>query len=581
MSKIKAFFIVLLACICFNSVLYADKVDNLYKNAAKIYHKLYEKTEFRKSADNWLRTIQRFKRIQENYPGHPKAPKSLFNIGKLYRSLFTWNQKSIYLDKSNLAFRKLASEYPGSDLSDNALYLLAENYEIFANDKNIAYLEYKNLISQYPNGNLIPKAKEKLALLKPLAIDLEIVPVAEKAESIAELTNIHFGGLSKKEAKEKRTLSHVSKIDYWTTADWSRMVINVKHEVRYRYQVLKEDHLHKQKRMYIDVLNAYLTKETKRKIAANDGLITQARIGQFDKQTVRVVLDMASLKKIKVFHFSLPNQYKIVIDILGDSVVLKEKTGTKSNSLGIASKKQKSWKDRQSARNRISLSKAFGLKVKRIILDPGHGGRDPGAHAFGLKEKDVALRIALNLRRIIKQRHSNIDVMMTRSTDKYVKLEARTAFANKNKGDLFISIHLNASLRPRIRGVETYYLNLTSDSEALMLAAKENQTSLKSISDLQRILNDLLTNSKIKESSELANKIQLATIKKTVGSQHKMRDLGVKKAPFIVLLGAQMPSILIEAGFLTNHDENKFLRTPQYRKILAEGIYQGIKKYIE
>jgi len=577
MSKIKAIIICLFVCMGINSTLHADKVDKFYQNAAKKYHKLYEQTDFKKSADNWLRTIRRFKRIHENYPDHPKAPLSLFNIGKLYCSLFTWNQKRIYLDKSNLAFRQLAREYPKSNLSDNALYLLAENYEIYGNDKEIAYLEYKNLINLYPDCNLVSKAKEKLALLKPLVKDLEIVPVVENAASIDSLTQIQFGGLSEEEAAdEERPVSLVSKIDYWSTADWSRMVINVKSEVRYRYQVLMEDQLHKQKRMYIDVLNAYLPKEATRKIAANDGLITQARIGQFDKKTVRVVLDMVSLKKIKVFHFNLPNQYKIVVDIVGDSVALPESAQKSS----VSSRKSDEWKNPSSA-DRISLSKAFGLKVKTIILDPGHGGKDPGAHAFGLSEKDVALRIALNLRRIIKQRHPHIDVLMTRSTDKFVKLEARTAFANKNNGDLFISIHANASPRPRIRGVETYYLNLTSDSEALTLAAKENQTSLKSISDLQSILNDLLTNSKIKESSELASKIQLSTIENTVGTQHKMRDLGVKKAPFIVLLGAQMPSVLIEAGFLTHREENKYLRTSQYRKILAEGIYQGIKSYIE
>ncbi|MCP4749664.1 MAG: AMIN domain-containing protein [Proteobacteria bacterium] len=547
-------------------------MDRLYKKAAKKYHELYKNKVYRKKADNWLRTIKQFQIIQKTYPDHPRAPQSLYNIGKLYRSLYKLNHRSIYFDRSNIFFRKLVDEYPESSLADNAQFLLAENYEIFKGDKDLAYLEYKVLVDHFPDGNTAVEARKKMAGLRPPQKDLKIAQARHKAMAPVVLTTARFGGLSQEDDDQERALVQVSRVDYWSTVDWSRMVVNTKQEVRYKYQVLKKDRQHRQERMVIDILHSYYEKN-KRNIASKDGLITQARIAQFDKQTVRIVLDMASLEKIKVFHFKLPNQYKIVIDILGKVAVAETKSSV--------SRRRVSKRNNKQSNNSVYLSKALGLKVKRIILDPGHGGKDPGASAFGVKEKDVALNIALALKRIIRQNHSGLEVLLTRTTNKYITLEARTAFANKNRGDLFVSIHVNASPRPRIRGVETYYLNLTKDNEALSLAAKENQTSLKSISDLQSILNDLLTNSKIQDSSELAEKVQTSVVSMTQHSQHKMRDLGVKKAPFIVLLGAEMPSILIEAGFLTHRAECDALKTVKYRRIIAEGIYRGIKDYMK
>lgn len=550
----------------------ADSVDRIYKKAAKKFHALYEDNQFGKKADNWLKTIKQFQLIYQNYPNHLRAPHSLFNIGKLYRSLYKWNHRSIYLDRSNITFRKLVSEYPDSSLSDDAQFLLAENYERYKKDRNLALLEYKKLVEIFPGRNAAIKAKKRLSELQPQVEVIRVEPEKGKATTPMDLTKARFGGLNKAEDLEARPLVLVSKVDYWSTEDWSRMVINVKEEVRYKYQVLKEDKAHPQKRLYLDIQHSYIPKGFKNRIASEDGLITQARIGQFDKQTVRIVLDMASLKKIKVFHFKLPNQYKIVIDILG-------KTKRKPEQPVSEKPKVATGKVGQTDRD-VSLSKTLGLKVRKIIIDPGHGGKDPGASALNIKEKDIALRISLSLRRIIKKNHPDIKVLMTRNSDQFIKLEARTAYANKNKGDLFLSIHVNASLRVGLTGVETYYLNLTTDAETLALAAKENQTSQKSISELQTILRDLMTNSKIMESRDLASKVQSSIVAFSKKSSHQLRNLGVKQAPFFVLVGAQMPSILIEAGFLTNRQENSFLSTAKYRQVIAEGIYKGIKKYM-
>ena len=546
----------------------ADSVDRLYARAAENYHELYKETSFRLKADNWLKTIKQFQQIVQAYPNHKQTPKSLFNIGKLYRSLYHWNHKEIYLDRSSITFRKLVRQYPRSSLSDEAQLLLGENYELFKQDEDLAIEEYKKVIELYPDSKSAETALQRLKKYQTLQNTVKIQPNLTRASSPEDLTIARFGGISTA-ASQKGEPVLVTKVDYWSTADWSRMVINVKRDVRYKYQVLKEDRQHHQKRLYIDLQNTYLPSEFKRRIATNDGLITQARIAQYNKKTVRVVLDMESLDKIKVFHFSLPNQYKIVIDIIGSS-----------SAAPSPQVKQKSSPSPAKA-DAVSLAKALGLKVKTIIIDPGHGGKDPGASAFKVKEKDIALRISISLKRLINRYHPDIRVLMTRSTDEFIELEARTAFANQHRGDLFLSVHVNASPRKKLGGVETYYLNFTTDDDALNLAAKENQTSLKSISDLQTILNDLMVNSKIKESRDLAEEVQTSLVDETGLSKHKMRNLGVKRAPFSVLIGAQMPSILIEAGFLTNLTENGFLNTVAYRKTIATGIYKGLKHYLD
>lgn len=552
----------------------SDTVDRLYERAAEKYYRLYNDAAFRHRADNWLKTIKQFQLIAKNYPAHHQAPKSLYNIGKLYRSLYQLNKKEIYLDRSNIHFRTLVSNYPESTLIDDAQFLLGENYEQFKNDRDLAAAEYRKVLELNPEGAIAEKARQRLEAMHVSQDRVVLEPDKAKASSPDDLTVARYGGLPESESVHRPPVL-VSKVDYWSTADWSRMVINVKEEVRYKYQVLNADESHPQKRFYLDVLKSYIPPRFKRKIASNDGLISQARIAQFNRETVRVVLDMESLDKIKVFHFNLPNQYKIVIDIMGsDSRAARE--GEKEDEVlsydnGL---------DSAAPMDSVSLSKALGLKVKTIILDPGHGGKDPGAIAHHTQEKDIALKIAINLKRLLNKYHPDVKVLMTRNRDRFVELEARTAFANKNRGDLFISIHLNASVRKKLGGIETYYLNFTTDAEALELAAKENQTSLKSISDLQAILNDLMVNSKIKDSRDLASKVQFALIEETAKSQHKMTNLGVKKAPFTVLIGAQMPSILIEAGFLTNRVENGFLNQLHYRKTIARGIYNGLSGYL-
>jgi len=227
-----------------------------------------------------------------------------------------------------------------------------------------------------------------------------------------------------------------------------------------------------------------------------------------------------------------------------------------------------------------SHKKSAISKIRRILIDPGHGGHDPGAVGpSGLQEKDVVLTIGLQLRELIKD-ELGLDVVMTRSTDIFIPLEERTAIANKVNADLFLSVHANAATNRNAAGIETYYLNLAKTEKAAQLAAKENGTSLEKVSVLQAILFDLMANYKLNDSAHLAEEVQKALYKKVRGQYADVKNLGVKQGPFYVLVGATMPSILVETAFLSNAHEETRLKDPAYLQMTAEGILEGVRGYI-
>ena len=226
-----------------------------------------------------------------------------------------------------------------------------------------------------------------------------------------------------------------------------------------------------------------------------------------------------------------------------------------------------------------SLTRTLGLKIGRIVLDAGHGGHDTGTIGpDGLMEKDLVLDVALRLGRLLETR-LGADVIYTRDDDTFIPLETRTAIANQHQADLFISIHANSSSDPSARGVETYFLNFTSNPEALEVAARENAVSQKSIFELQDLVKKITLKDKIDESRELATDVQQSLYTGLATRHSTLRDRGVKKAPFVVLIGANMPSILAEISFVSNPTDEAKLETPDYREKIAESLYKGIAKY--
>lgn len=229
----------------------------------------------------------------------------------------------------------------------------------------------------------------------------------------------------------------------------------------------------------------------------------------------------------------------------------------------------------------VSLVRALGLKVGRVVIDPGHGGHDHGTEGVhGLLEKDLVLDVARRVGKLIEDRMS-AEVIYTRTDDTFIPLEGRTALANDKKADLFISIHANSSPVPRIAGVETYYLNFSTAKDALDVAARENATSQKSVFDLQDIVQKITLHDKVEESREFAGRIQSSLYSFSARSFPSEKNRGVKKAPFVVLIGATMPSVLVEIGFLSNSREEALLKRPDYRQKLAEALYRGISRYAD
>jgi len=228
-----------------------------------------------------------------------------------------------------------------------------------------------------------------------------------------------------------------------------------------------------------------------------------------------------------------------------------------------------------------SLTRALGLKIRRVVLDPGHGGHDEGTSGpNGLLEKDLVLDVALRLGKLIESRMGS-EVVFTRSDDTFIPLERRTAIANEKKADLFLSIHANSSPYPRIGGVESYYLNFTTARDALAVASRENASSDKSVFELRDLIQKITLQDKAEESKEFAAHIQAALFSFAARYNPGIRNRGVKKAPFVVLIGASMPSVLAEIGFLSNAREAALLSKPEHRQKLAEALYRGVFRYAQ
>jgi N-acetylmuramoyl-L-alanine amidase len=227
----------------------------------------------------------------------------------------------------------------------------------------------------------------------------------------------------------------------------------------------------------------------------------------------------------------------------------------------------------------LTLAEQLGLKVRRVVIDAGHGGHDTGAIGRkGTREKDVTLAIARKLAQQLRER--GLEVLLTREDDRYLKLEERARQANELKGDLFISIHCNSAPTSKLRGIETYTLNTSADRYSIRLAARENASSEKGISDLQFILADLATKANTEESSRLANAVQHNLVTGLSAQYDGIKDLGHKEALFYVLLGAKMPAILVETSFLSHSEDEKRLASERYQDEVAKNIVLGVEEFL-
>jgi N-acetylmuramoyl-L-alanine amidase len=367
-------------------------------------------------------------------------------------------------------------------------------------------------------------------------------------------------------------LSPVRGIRYWTSPLYTRVVVDLDAPVEFTSHLLKPDPaLGTGPRLFLDLAQAVLTDDIARTVPIGDDLLSQVRAGQYDPKTVRVVVDIKSMKNHHVF--SLTNPFRIVIDVRGD----KAAQALPSHPTAARPQTDPGLKLPPGA-----LAKQLALGVSTIVIDAGHGGKDPGAIGIcsgKIHEKIIVLSLAKKVAAIL-EKETGCRVILTRDSDRYLSLEERTAIANTSGADLFLSIHANAHARSQAHGIETYFLNLATDEESIRVAARENATSQKSISDLQGILHDLMQNAKVDESSRLAKFVQKGMVNSARSRHRDVADKGVKQAPFYVLLGAQMPSVLLEVGFITNPTECNRLASSAYQGLIARGIANGVLEYI-
>jgi N-acetylmuramoyl-L-alanine amidase len=296
--------------------------------------------------------------------------------------------------------------------------------------------------------------------------------------------------------------------------------------------------------------------------------ISRIRIVQKNESTVRVTVDVdfSRVRRYEVFHVFDP--YRIVIDIYP----LEQKPP--AAAVKPAQPAKPVGKD-------YTMARQLGLGVRTVVIDPGHGGADPGCiNAQAVYEKDLALDISLRLRSLLKAK-TGLTVFMTRETDIAVPLENRTVIANQKRADLFISVHINAFPDPKRRGVETFFLNFSTDPAVNALAARENATTTKTIGEMDKIIRKIVQNSKIVESQELARRVQKGLVDRLRTRYKDVVSLGTKGGPFWTLIGAGMPSILVEISHLSNAVEAKRLHEDAYRQAAAQGIYEGILAYLQ
>jgi N-acetylmuramoyl-L-alanine amidase len=343
-------------------------------------------------------------------------------------------------------------------------------------------------------------------------------------------------------------------------------------------------------RVFVDLRNTRTVEALKDALITFDGeVVKQARIGRQADNRIRVVFDLQAATRHSVYSLYNPNRVVIDFERPRDA-----KAPTSNSQPPVANRQAPTSVAAVPApappvavppaiaaaneRGGYSLSRQLGLGVSRVVIDPGHGGHDPGAQVRGLNEAELVLDIALRLERLLVK-EPGVEAILTRRTNAYVALEERTAIANRSGADLFLSIHANASGNASIRGFETYFLNFAANPEAEALAARENAGSSRRMGSLPDIVKAIALNNKIDESRDFAAMVQASMNEVLRKSDRNARNLGVKQAPFTVLIGATMPSVLAEVSFMTNRDEATLLRAPAYRQQIAEALYSGIMKY--
>jgi len=525
------------------------------------------------------------------------------------------------------AYETVVRRFPASGYCDNALWqaanlalLVAQQYGQDA-DRREALRLLAQLKSQYPASSLAPRADELIRGLNPspAAETGAAAPASEPAAPRAQ------------PASTEPSIATIRGIKRTVMPEGTRVIIEMDAETSFRAERLENP-----RRVFFDLKStravpALVDKTLKFK----DSPVREIRLGRHPQAVTRVVFDMDGVDDYSVF--TLYNPYRLIVDfktavVTGTSgpgpapsplstppltavatlptaptviptppaIKISDESrtanhDTKKNADELRSANGDTNKDLDEPRpaavalvppvppaansdGKFSLSRQLGLGISRVVIDAGHGGHDPGAQSSGINEAELTLDVALRLSKLL-QKQPGVEVVMTRDTDVFVPLEERTAIANREGADLFLSIHANASRSPRAHGVETYFLNFAMDPEAEAVAARENSASGRAMHSLPDIVKAIALNNKIDESRDFAEMVQHAMVGRLATRNKQLKDLGVKQAPFVVLIGAAMPSVLAEISFVTHKQEGQLLKTSAYRQQIAEALLDAVVKY--
>jgi N-acetylmuramoyl-L-alanine amidase len=531
----------------------AVKLD--YQKIRESYISLVGSAQAQRQRHNWLKVISKLEAFVTSSADGSRKDDAMFLLGRSWHGLSLASGRRDDARKAIGAYENLANRFPDSNFSDDALIFAAEiSSEIFSNQTD-AYKYYLQITTVLSPGDMLEEAQSRLK---------HLATVAPKLPVVAKTTTTQTVGSG----------SALSAVRVWSSPEYTRIVLDLNRSVQYESHQLKG----KDPRIYVDLKGTKISREISGKQQVKDGIVSRIRSSQLDPSRVRVVLDLTRDGDYQVF--ALENPARVVIDVRKpgsgpQQTEIRSLSASGNDSIaGIL--------DDVSGKSPPVLhvpqhNKNEGINL--IVVDAGHGGRDPGAVGRNkTREKDVTLQMAKKLATALRK-ELGCKVLLTRSDDRYLTLHSRTAYANKVGADLFISLHANASTNRNAYGLETYYLNLSKNNQAAAVAARENGISLEEVGNLEAILFDLMANAKINESSRLAAEIQQAMIKYLSPKFSRIKDLGVRQGPFHVLLGATMPSVLVETAFLSNAREEKRLNSSDYQKRVAQAIVRGVKDY--
>ncbi len=532
------------------SMSYSESYDSIRAE----YRKLTTSAELQKKRINWEQLIRRFSRFIQDNPNDPSLDKAMYLLGRTWDGLSLASGSYQDAQEAVAAYQQMVERFSSSSLADDALFHAGRSAENLLHDPSTAQQLFQQIVTSYSTGDMVKQAKSRLAEIAPLTPTSppDNKPFDENVGSAPTLQNIRF----------------------WSGPEYTRIVLDLSAPVVAKPVALKGSN----PRIFFDLMYTKTSPSIAPDIPILNGLVKQVRTAQNSVEKTRVVID---LNKQADYRLNLlKNPYRLVVDILGAST-----------SVGISSASTSQTITQDDDITNILNEQADSIPVLHIpqeqhdegihliVVDAGHGGKDPGAVGPGrIFEKQVTLELAKVVAEELRSK-LKVKVLLTRSDDRFLELKERTAYANKVGADLFISLHANASRNAKAYGTETYFLNLSKNDKAAEVAARENGTSMQDVGNLEAILFDLMANAKINESSRLAAEVQQSLIKGLRSNYSNIRDLGVKQGPFHVLLGATMPSVLVEAAFISNPREAKRLTSETFQKRVAAAIVEGVKHY--